>query len=378
VLANDLDRGALAQLDPKSGKLVVRNSWSRGKLFKLPIGLELDQLAPWFHRVLNEGRTVVYSKVSELPHEFFGSDWNSYRRYVAKSNITVPLRVGGEVVGALGFATVRTERSWRPRMVRRLELVAQIFGNALERRYAAEERRLLRDELEHVSRTAVMGELTASLAHQLNQPLAAILSNAEAIDRILESDQPSLQELRSAASDIIQDDLRASEVIKGLHGFFRKNVLEKDSLYLADVVAEVIKMVSSDALFRNVSLSFEVPYEQVPVAGDRIQLQQALLNLILNAFDAVSENEGEHKVTITVDVDGEEVRLAVRDTGSGIDPAAVSHIFEPFFTTKPKGMGMGLAIARSIVKAHGGQLSARRNEDRGSTFLISLPALREP
>ena len=137
-------------------------------------------------------------------------------------------------------------------------------------------------------------------------------------------------------------------------------------------------MVSSDALFRNVSLSFEVPSERVSVAGDRIQLQQALLNLILNAFDAVSETEGERQVTIAIDVDGGAVRLAVRDSGPGIDPASIFHIFEPFFTTKPKGMGMGLVIARSIVKAHGGQLSARRNEDRGSTFLISLPALREP
>ena len=378
VLGHDLDRGALSQLDPKSGKLVVRHSWSRGNLVKLPIGLELDRLAPWFHRVLNEGRTLVFSKVGELPPEFFASDWKTFRRYVPKSNISVPLRVGGEVVGSLGFARVRSERSWSPRIVRRLELVGQIFGNALERRYAAEERALLRDELSHLSRTAVMGELTASLTHQLNQPIAAILSNAEAIQGFLESGQPNIEEIRSAVSDIIQDDLRATEVIKGLRGFFRKNVAEKCSLYLADVVAEVIRMVSSDALFRNVSLSFEVPSERVSVAGDRIQLQQALLNLILNAFDAVSENEGERKVTITIDVDRKEVRLAVRDTGTGIDPVAISHIFEPFFTTKPKGMGMGLAISRSIVKAHGGQLSARRNDDGGSTFEISLPALREP
>jgi two-component system sensor kinase FixL len=222
-----------------------------------------------------------------------------------------------------------------------------------------------------------MGELTASLTHQLNQPIAAILSNAEAIQGFLESGQSNIEEIRSAVSDIIQDDLRATEVIKGLRGFFRKNVAEKCSLYLAEVVAEVIRMVSSDALFRNVSLSFEVPSERVSVAGDRIQLQQALLNLILNAFDAVSENEGERKVTINLDVDGKEVRLAVRDTGTGIDPVAISHIFEPFFTTKPKGMGMGLAISRSIVKAHGGQLSARRNDDEGSTFEISLPALGE-
>jgi signal transduction histidine kinase len=113
------------------------------------------------------------------------------------------------------------------------------------------------------------------------------------------------------------------------------------------------------------------------VAGDRIQLQQVILNLVLNAFDAVSEKEGLREVFISMSVDKDEVRVAVRDSGNGIDPVAIAHIFEPFFTTKPQGMGMGLAIARSIIKAHGGEISARRNPDRGSTFEIVLPALQE-
>ncbi len=377
VLGLNLDRGALAQIDAKSDKLVVRHSWSRDHLFKLPIGLELAQPAPWFHQVLMNGRTLAFSKVSDLPPEFFRSDWKTYRRYVAKSNVTVPLRMGGEVVGALGFGTTRKERTWSPRLVSRLELVAQIFGNALERRRAAEENALLRDELNHVSRTAIMGELTAALTHQLNQPIAAILMNAEEIQNMLESAQPDLRELRAVVGDIIQDDLRANETIKGLRSFFRKSEVIKAPLYLREVVAEVMRIVRSDALFRNVTLAFETPVARMRVAGDRIQLQHAILNLVLNAFDAVSEPEGLHEVSISIGVHKDVVRLAVRDSGNGIDPAMIEHIFEPFFTTKPKGMGMGLAIARSIVKAHGGQLSARRNPDRGSTFEISLPALQE-
>jgi signal transduction histidine kinase len=376
VLGLNLDRGALAQVDAKSGKLTVRHSWARDHLVKLPIGLEFARPAPWFDGMLTKGRTVAFSKVKELPPEFLATDWITFRRYVPKSNVTVPIRVGAEVVGALGFASLKKERIWSPRSIRRLELVAQVFGNALERRLALEQNAFLRNELNHMSRAAVMGELTASLTHQLNQPIAAILMNAEEIQRMLESAEPDLENLRAAVSDIIQDDLRASETIKGLHTFFRKSEVEKKTfLSVGEVVAEVMRMVRSDALFRNVSLTFEAPVKRLRVAGDRIQLQQVILNLVLNAFDAVSEKEDLREVSISMGGDKDEVRVAVRDSGNGIDAIAGAKIFEPFFTTKPKGMGMGLAIARSIIKAHGGQLSARRNPDRGSTFEITLPAL---
>jgi len=377
VLGLNLDRGALDQIDPKSGKLVVRHSWSRDHLPKLPIGLEFTQVAPWFNGVMMSGRTLAFSKVSELPPEFFRSDWKTFWRYVPKSNVTVPIRIGGEVVGAVGFAAVRKERTWSPRLIHRLELVGQIFGNALERRHAVEENNLLRRELSHLSRTAVMGELTASLTHQLNQPIAAILMNAEEIQRMLETAEPDLENLRAAVGDIIQDDLRATETIKGLRSFFRKSEVEKNPLYLREVVTDVVRMVRSDSLLRNVSLAFEAPAARMRVAGDRIQLQQVVINLVLNAFDAVSEKEDLREVSISMRADKDEVGVAVRDSGNGIDPVAIAHIFEPFFTTKPKGMGMGLAIARSIVKAHGGEISARRNPDRGSTFEIVLPALQE-
>ena len=378
VLGLNLDRGALAQIDPKSGKLTVRHSWGRDHLVKLPIGFEFARPAPWFDGMLMKGRIVVFSSVKKLPAEFFANDWTtSFRRYVPKSNVTAPIRIGGEVVGALGFASLKRERTWSPRLIRRLELVAEIFGNALARSFAAEQISLLRDELSHVSRTAAMGELTASLTHQLNQPIAAILMNAEEIQSMLESAEPNLGDLRAAVCDIIQDDLRATETIKGLRNFFRKGEVQKTPLYLREVVAEVVRMLGSDALLRKVSLSFEAPTARLRVAGDRIQLQQAILNLVLNAFDAVSDRDGLREVSISMDVATDEVKLAVCDSGNGIDPVTIGHIFEPFFTTKPKGMGMGLAIARSIIKAHGGQISAHRNPDRGSTFEITLPALQE-
>ncbi len=377
VLGLNLDRGALSQIDAKTGRLTVRHSWGRDHLVKLPIGLELARPAPWFDGMLMKGRTVAFSSVKELPPEFRANDWITFRRYVPKSNVSVPIRIGGEVVGSLGFASVKKERTWSPRLIRRLELVGEIIGHALERRLAAEQNVLLRNELNHMSRTAVMGELSASLTHQLNQPIGAILMNAEEIQRMLESAEPDLESLRGAVGDIIQDDLRATETIKGLRNFFRKSEAEKTQLYLREVVADVVRMVRSDSMLRNVSLAFESPAERIRLAGDRIQLQQVILNLVLNAFDAVSENEDLREVSISMSANKDEARVAVCDSGNGIDPVAIEHIFEPFFTTKPKGMGMGLAIARSIIKAHGGEISARRNPDRGSTFEIVLPTLQE-
>jgi signal transduction histidine kinase len=377
ALGLDLDRVTLGQIDAKLGTLTVRHCWARDHLVKLPIGFELARPAPWVDGMLTKGKTVAFSKVKELPPEFQAHDWITYRHYVPKSNVTVPIRIGGEVVGALGFAALKRERTWSPRLIRRLELVGEIFGHALERRLAAEQNALLRDELSHMSRTAVMGELSASLTHQLNQPIGAILMNAEEAQRMLESAEPDLGNLRATVTDIIKDDLRAAETIKGLRSFFSKHRVEKTELDLRDIVADVVRIVRSDSVLRDVSLAFEPPAERIPLVGDRIQLQQVILNVVLNAFDAVAEKEDFREVSISMSVDKYEVRLAVRDSGNGIDPVAIEHVFEPFFTTKPKGMGMGLAIARSIIKAHGGQISARRNPDRGSTFEIVLPALQE-
>lgn len=377
VLGNNLDRAAITQIDQQSGKLVVRQSWSRGNHVKLPDGFEVSRPALWFDNYLMSGQTLVYSKVSELPREFVSEDWNEFRHYIPKSNVSVPLRMAGEVVGSVGFASFRKEREWLPRSVRRFESVAAIFGSALERNREVEENTLLRHELSHVARVAAMGQLTASLTHQLNQPIAAVLSNAEAIQSMLESEHPDLEELRVAIGEIVQDNLRAGDVIKGLRLFLGKDQIQQIPVDLGELVADVVRMLGSDALFRNASLTFESPPSPPPrIVGDRVQLQQAILNLILNAFDAVEGGDA-RRVSANVFVDGDCIKVAVCDSGKGIDPAAVPRMYEPFFTTKPEGMGMGLAIAQSIVGAHGGSLTARRNRDRGSTFEISFPGPRK-
>lgn len=376
VLGHNLDRGAVAQIDSKTGKLTVRHSWSRGNLVKLPVGMQLAKHAPWFDHTLVTGRTLVFSSVTELMPEFAG-DHKTFRRYFPKSNVTVPLRVGDQTIGAVGFATVRKERSWPPRLVRRLQVVGEVFGNALERKRAVEENALLRNELTHVARAAAIGELTASITHQLFQPIGAILGNAEAIQSMLDSDQADRGEIREGVTDIVQDSLRVVEIFKGLRAFFRKEQMELVPLDLRSVVDEVVRLVRSDALFRNISFRFEAPTILPRTMGDRIQLQQAILNLILNAFDAVSENHEVREVSVDLGREGSQIKLTVSDSGNGIEPNLVSRIFEPFFTTKPGGLGVGLSISASIVKAHRGELKAHSIVGRGATFEIWLPAMRE-
>jgi signal transduction histidine kinase len=377
VLDLDVDRGALAQLDPRSGKLTVRHSWSRNKLPKLPVGLEFAGPAPWFDRVLMQGRSIAFANIQQLPPEFFSSDWKTFRRYVPTSNVSLPLRMGDEVVGAVGFGTLRRERTWPPRTIHRLEHIAHIFGNAIQRRWTAEQNTLLRNELYHLSRTAAMGELTASITHQLSQPLSAILSNAESIVGMFESAQPDLQEVSAAALDIVQDVLQTTEIIKCLRELFYKGPLTRTALDFAALVDAVVRLVRGDALVRHVAIGFDRHATPIHVAGDRIQLQQLILNLVLNALDAASESKERREVSIALVASAGLIKLSVHDTGKGIKPELISRIFEPFFTTKPKGMGMGLAVARSIAKAHAGELVAVSIPERGSTFELSLPVLTE-
>jgi len=236
-------------------------------------------------------------------------------------------------------------------------------------------------ELAHLSRVASLGELSGALAHELNQPLASILTNARAAQRMIPRDQPYGHEIREILEDIANDDQRAGEVIQRLRSLLKKTDLQPRALRLADIVSEVLSLVHSDLIQRRVSVESSVPRSLPKVIGDRVQLQQVLLNLILNACDAMSHMPPhDRRLTIraTSNSDGA-IELSVKDCGIGIGPARLEQIFEPFVTTKEDGLGLGLAICRSIVAAHGGRLWAVNNEDRGATFMMLLhPADGEP
>jgi two-component system sensor kinase FixL len=219
-----------------------------------------------------------------------------------------------------------------------------------------------------------MGEMAAALAHELNQPLTAILSNAHAGERYLTRAEPPLDEIREILQDVVGDARRAGEVIQHLRSLLRKEETRFLPLDVNQVIREIAAFVHTDAVLRDCAIDLDLAPELPVVRGDRVQLQQVLLNLVLNGMEAVgSHGEGRRVVIRTLQADGA-VCVSVRDQGPGIPGDMLSRIFETFYTTKPDGMGMGLAISRSIVEAHGGRIWAENNPDRGATFSFTLPA----
>ena len=232
-----------------------------------------------------------------------------------------------------------------------------------------------RAEFARVARLSTMGELAASLAHELNQPLAAVLGNAEAAQKMLGRPNVNLEELREICSDIISEDRRATEVIRRLRALVRKEPPALAPLDMGSVISDVVRLVRSDAILRHSRVSVEVVPDLPAVLGDRIELQQVLLNLLVNAFDAMSESPTrEREVTVRAIRDGEgAVKVAVRDFGNGVSSGDIERIFEPFHTTKRDGLGIGLSISRTIIAAHGGRLWVENNSDRGATFCFTVP-----
>jgi PAS domain S-box-containing protein len=236
-----------------------------------------------------------------------------------------------------------------------------------------------RQELAHITRVSTMGELAASLAHELNQPLTAILSNAQAAQRFLSSERPNVGEVREILSDIVQDNNRAGEVIRRMRALVKKEQLQFNSLDLKRIIEEMLPLVHSDAILRNVHVSLDLSADLPCVHGDKIQLQQVLLNLLLNAFDSMKNCPFEDKtVLIRAATHGAGmIEVSVYDRGTGLTADKLDKLFQPFYTTKPDGLGMGLSISRSIIQAHGGRLWVENNPDRGATFYFVLPVAEE-
>ena len=242
---------------------------------------------------------------------------------------------------------------------------------------AQEALRLAQSDLAHVNRVTTMGELTASLAHEVNQPIAAAVTDANTCLRWLTRDQPDVEEAREAASRTVKDATRAAEIISRIRLTFTKSTPQRESVDVNEVIKEMIVLLRNEASRYSISVRTEL--SDIPqIMGDRVQLQQVMMNLMLNAIDAMKNVEGTRELVIkSQGLEDEQLVLVVSDTGVGLPPQQADQIFNAFFTTKSHGTGMGLRISRSIVESHGGRLWAAENSPRGASFYLTLPTKLE-
>src|SRR5882672_2271552 len=242
-----------------------------------------------------------------------------------------------------------------------------------ERKRAEKASRQAQADLAHVSRVTTMGELTASLAHEVNQPIAAAVTNANACIRWLARDTPDVEEARAAAVRSAKDGMRAAEIISRIRLLFKKGGPQRELVDINEVVREMIVLLRGEATRYSISVRTELAQDVPPVLGDRVQLQQVLMNLVMNSIDAMKYVDGTRELAIKSQrVENEQVLVSVSDTGVGLPSQRADQIFQAFFTTKPHGTGMGLRISRSIVESHGGRLWAGDNSPRGASFHLTL------
>jgi signal transduction histidine kinase len=325
-------------------------------------------------------RVLRGERVSDFPPKIIPPrgpqyDWRELRRWnipearlppgsvIAFRQLTVWERYRWYVIGALLIFALQA---------------AMIGGLLLQRgwrRRAEVELQRQREELAHMTRVSTVGELTTSVAHELNQPLGAILSNAEAAEMFLTADPPALDEVRDILADIRKDDQRAGEVIRRMRSLLRKQELTPKPIEINEAVEEVLKLLSIDASARKVAMKFERTADLPRVWCDPVHFQQVVLNLVLNGMEAMAglPEERRQVVVRTGTGDNGTVKIAVADYGPGIPTDKLPRLFEPFFTTKKEGMGMGLSIARTIVEAHHGQIWAENNSGSGATFYFTVP-----
>ena len=239
-----------------------------------------------------------------------------------------------------------------------------------ERRY-----REVQAELAHASRVTALGQLIASITHEIRQPLAAVKMSGNTALRWLTKNPPEIDEAKQSIENIVKDANRAADVISRIHSLVRKAAPSKDTLDINEAVLEVIGLVRAEATKAGVTIQLQLADNLPRIQGDRVQLQQVMINLIINAIQAMTDVEGLRALHISTEHnESDGVRVALRDSGPGVSPEKLPHLFEPFFTTKPGGMGMGLSISRTIVEDHGGRLWATVNEPRGAIFQFTVPA----
>lgn len=293
-----------------------------------------------------------------------------------KSLLAIPVTVQ-RTTYALALETTKSHRVWPKDLVPQFRLLGEIFAGALERKSAGEELQKTRTDLAHVARLTAMGEMAASIAHEVNQPLAAIATYGDACLLLLSGDSPNVDKSREAIDHIIKDSIRASEVVKRIRGLVKKTSHETTPQDLNQIIREMLAVTEGDLLSSSIQLRLHLDQDLPSVLGDGVEFQQVVLNLILNSIEAMSEvTDRGRELTIASSMNGGgQVLVTVQDSGVGLNSEQTKRVFDPFVTTKQSGLGLGLSISRSIVESHGGRLWAEPNHGLGAKFQFTLPTV---
>ena len=327
-------------------------------------------------RILN-GEKASAVKTPEVVLNSTAYDWRELRRWKISENQLPPNSIvlfreptaweqyRWQIALAIGIILVQTA------------LITVLVREHRRRQFAEVQSRQRMAELAHVNRFSTAGELTASIAHEINQPLGAILTNTETARAILKSPHPDMNELDEILGDILQDDQRATEVIRRMKSLLKKAPFELKQFDLKEIVQETIRFISALTVSRKFELVSVITAEALPVIGDRIQLQQVILNLVVNGIDAMKDTPSENRI-ISIRTSRAEhfAQVSISDRGSGIPEDKLKEVFVPFYTSKAEGIGMGLSIVRTIVEAHNGQITAKNRDHGGASFQIRLPLVK--
>lgn len=373
-----LDRATLWRFTDDESELVLTHFWQRPGCQALRRNFVTNGNLPWVEGKMKRGESFHFSSLGDLPPEA-ARDVEVLRAHGTKSNATFPLIVDGKVFGALAFASINAQRAWTEDEIASLELISGVFSHVIRRRQVEERVEQLRDEIQRAARASVLGELAAALAHEINQPLTTILTNAQAARRFIRQGEARPEDMVAILDDIIRDDKRAGEVIRNLRALLADTPVSREPLALNKLISEVTAFLGKIMADAGVDLQFD-PAPSLPlVRAARTDIQQVLINLLLNAIHAMSATPLEcRRIVIRTDARGPWVSVRVTDHGCGIAPGHLDRIFEPFHTTRADGLGMGLTICRRIVEAHGGRIEARNDESGGAVFVFSLPPQSAP
>jgi len=372
-----VDHCALLQSLPGKTSWQITHVASSDDVPPLPAGAELSRsIYPWGYEKLTEKNEVLsISRLDDLPAEA-NVDRQTCIEWGIRSYVTIPISIGDSVDHIIHVNSVKSERDWPEDLFPRLRLLGEIFVNAIERKRTELEAFATRRELLRSERLHRMGELTASLAHELNQPLTAILSNARAALRFIESGTLDMDELKEILQDIASDDKRAGDIIRTLRSMVKPEQGEREPVATNDLLREVVTLFNSEAVMRNIKVEVDLADALPQVVVNKVQLQEVVVNLMMNAAESMLDVPDDKRIVIRSRADSGAVQVAVCDTGPGIGEKELARLFEPFFTTKRSGLGMGLSLSRSIIEAHGGRLCAKNNETGGATFTVTLPAVK--